>query len=163
MILFDDYGYDLWPVLPICVWTAWHEAQGFVSLAKCGGRRWADAGWHRVDVRTGEGTPDPDVQTPNMDALVKEGIEMDRQCAGLAQCHRHPFGHQPSVRFTRVPYLTVTRRMLTQPQMCISIVLLRALGFRVVATRSTSTPSMLPRIFTIQATQFLASRPFRET
>ena len=30
MILFDDYGYDLWPVLPICVWTAWHEAQGFV-------------------------------------------------------------------------------------------------------------------------------------
>ena len=60
---------------------------------------WADAGWHRVDVRTGEGTPDPDVQTPNMDQLVsaatpspappnslkgaaaqvKEGIEMDRQ------------------------------------------------------------------------------------
>ena len=31
---------------------------------------WADAGWHRVDVRTGEGTPDPDVQTPNMDQLV---------------------------------------------------------------------------------------------
>ena len=62
---------------------------------------WADAGWHRVDVRTGAGTPDPDVQSesqaplthncfrrissdrlpaaPNMDALIKEGIEMDRQ------------------------------------------------------------------------------------
>jgi arylsulfatase A-like enzyme len=40
---------------------------------------WADAGWHRVDVRSGAGTPDPDVQTPNMDALIKEGIEMDRQ------------------------------------------------------------------------------------
>jgi hypothetical protein len=40
---------------------------------------WGDAGWHRVDVRTGKGTPDPDVQTPNMDALIKDGIEMDRQ------------------------------------------------------------------------------------
>ena len=80
---------------------------------------WADAGWHRVDVRTGEGTPDPDVQTPNMDQLVsaaapcpappnslkgaaaqvKEGIEMDRQyvykyCSPTRsgiQSGRHPF------------------------------------------------------------------------
>ena len=38
---------------------------------------WADAGWHRIDDRD----PSKDVMTPNMNQLVKEGIEMDRQCA----------------------------------------------------------------------------------
>ena len=36
---------------------------------------WADAGWHRLD----DHDPSKDVMTPNMNALVKEGIEMDRQ------------------------------------------------------------------------------------
>ena len=35
---------------------------------------WADSGWHRMD----DHDPSKDVQTPNMNALVKEGIEMDR-------------------------------------------------------------------------------------
>ena len=35
---------------------------------------WADSGWHRED----DNDPSKDVQTPNMNALVKEGIEMDR-------------------------------------------------------------------------------------
>jgi|EP01049_Picozoa_sp_SAG25_P006190 hypothetical protein len=38
---------------------------------------WADAGWHRID----DHDPSADVMTPNMNALVKVGIEMDRQCA----------------------------------------------------------------------------------
>ena len=32
---------------------------------------WANAGWHRA-------TPDPATVTPNLDALVKEGVELDR-------------------------------------------------------------------------------------
>jgi arylsulfatase I/J len=32
---------------------------------------WANAGWHRA-------TPDPETVTPNLDALVKEGVELDR-------------------------------------------------------------------------------------
>ena len=36
---------------------------------------WADAGWHRLD----DHDPSKDVMTPNMNALVEEGIEMDRQ------------------------------------------------------------------------------------
>ena len=32
---------------------------------------WADAGWHRAE-------PTPEVVTPNMDALVKSGIEFNR-------------------------------------------------------------------------------------
>jgi arylsulfatase B len=35
---------------------------------------WADAGWHRID----DDDPSKDVMTPNMNLLVKEGIEMDR-------------------------------------------------------------------------------------
>ena len=34
-------------------------------------RSWANAGWHRA-------TPDPETVTPNFDALVKEGVELDR-------------------------------------------------------------------------------------
>ena len=34
---------------------------------------WADASWHRG------ADPSPDVETPTMDMLVREGIEMDRQ------------------------------------------------------------------------------------
>ena len=51
MILFDDYG-------------------------------WADAGWHRdYKAPGGEVVPaTPEVSTPNLDALVKEGIDLDR-CA----------------------------------------------------------------------------------
>ena len=37
---------------------------------------WADAGWHRID----DHDPSADVMTPNMNALVKRGIEMDRHC-----------------------------------------------------------------------------------
>ena len=50
MLLFDDYG-------------------------------WADAGWHRNYTGPG-GVPVPatnDIQTPHLNQLVKEGIEMDRQ------------------------------------------------------------------------------------
>ena len=36
---------------------------------------WADASWHRT------ADPSPDVRTPNMDQLLKEGIEFDRHCA----------------------------------------------------------------------------------
>jgi arylsulfatase A-like enzyme len=36
---------------------------------------WADSGWHRL----GDNDPAADVMTPNMNALVKLGIEMDRQ------------------------------------------------------------------------------------
>jgi arylsulfatase B len=36
---------------------------------------WADSGWHRLD----DHDPAADVMTPNMNALVKAGIEMDRQ------------------------------------------------------------------------------------
>ncbi len=71
-------------------------------------RRWADAGWHRVDVRTGKGTPDPDVQTPNMDALIKDGIEMDRQCAMCWTRSVPPFVHHP---FPRLTYLLLPRRI----------------------------------------------------
>jgi arylsulfatase I/J len=35
---------------------------------------WADSGWHRLDDKD----PSTDVMTPNMNALVKEGIELDR-------------------------------------------------------------------------------------
>ena len=37
---------------------------------------WADAGWHRP-------VPTPEVQTPCMDALVKEGIELNVREATL--------------------------------------------------------------------------------
>ncbi len=35
---------------------------------------WADAGWHRPENYT-------EVQTPNMNALVREGVELDRHYA----------------------------------------------------------------------------------
>lgn len=59
--------------------------------------------------------------------------------------------------------LTATHRVLPQPQMCISIAHLLALEFRVAGTHFTSTLSTPLQIFTIQVTQFLASRPFHET
>lgn len=34
---------------------------------------WGDAGWHRD-------TPSREVVTPTMDALVKEGVELNRHC-----------------------------------------------------------------------------------
>ena len=51
MILFDDYG-------------------------------WADAGWHRdYTAPGGEHVPaTPEVATPNLNALVKQGINLDRHC-----------------------------------------------------------------------------------
>lgn len=51
------------------------------SLADYG---WADSGWHRP-----EGYKE--VQTPNMDKLVKEGIELDRNYAfKFCAPSRHP-------------------------------------------------------------------------
>ena len=51
MLLFDDYG-------------------------------WADAGWHRDTVGPGgvHIPADPEVVTPNLNQMVKEGIELDRAC-----------------------------------------------------------------------------------
>ena len=50
MLLFDDYG-------------------------------WADAGWHRGTITAGvKVAATPEVQTPNLNAMVKEGIELDRAC-----------------------------------------------------------------------------------
>eukprot|EP00966_Prymnesium_polylepis_P298390 6895156-Prymnesium_polylepis.1 len=34
---------------------------------------WADVGWHRA-------SNDTDVQTPTLDSLVREGVELDRFC-----------------------------------------------------------------------------------
>jgi|EP01049_Picozoa_sp_SAG25_P013428 arylsulfatase B len=60
---------------------------------------WADAGWHRID----DHDPSNDVMTPNMNTLVKEGIEMDRQyvykyCSptrSAIQSGRHPYHVNP--------------------------------------------------------------------
>ena len=49
---------------------------GVADSPRCSDYGWADAGWHRIDDRD----PSKDVMTPNMNQLVKEGIEMDRQC-----------------------------------------------------------------------------------
>ena len=40
---------------------------------------WADSGWHRLDDKD----PSTDVMTPNMNALVKEGIEQGCQLTGV--------------------------------------------------------------------------------
>lgn len=56
---------------------------GFTHSSDCAGSKpnilhillddfgWADAGWHRPENYT-------DLQSPNMDRLVKEGVELDR-------------------------------------------------------------------------------------
>ena len=77
MLLFDDYG-------------------------------WADAGWHRDT--TGPGgvhiPADPEVVTPNLNQMVKEGIELDRAyvykyCSptrSALQSGRNPLPRQPAER-----------------------------------------------------------------
>ena len=39
---------------------------------------WANVGYHRAVSPAG---PSPEVQTPNIDGLVRSGIELDRFCA----------------------------------------------------------------------------------